>query len=86
MRKRTAGNEYSFQTRVVHTGNDIDSETGAFRALLQWSVCLGENDERQYLDPEASHNGFFRSSVGIQDAEDTIKNLRQVLEKVGLVE
>lgn len=47
-------------------------------------VFLGENDERQYLYPKEFHNGFFRFSVGIEDAEDIIGDLRQALEKVGL--
>lgn len=48
-------------------------------------VFLGEDDERQYLYPECFHNGFFRFSVGIEDAEDIIADLRQALEKVGLL-
>lgn len=48
-------------------------------------VFLGENDERQYLYPEEFYNGFFRFSVGIEDAEDIIEDLRQALEKVGLL-
>ena len=47
-------------------------------------VFLGENDERQYLYPEEFHNGFFRFSVGIEDSEDIIEDLRQALEKTGL--
>lgn len=47
-------------------------------------VFLGENDERQYLYPEAFHNGFFRLSVGIEDVEDIIEDLRQAFEKAGL--
>jgi len=31
MEKHTFGNEYGFQTRAVHTGNDIDAETGAIK-------------------------------------------------------
>ncbi len=27
----TYGDEYGFQTRAVHTGNDVDRETGAIR-------------------------------------------------------
>ena len=49
-------------------------------------VFLGENDERQYLYPAEFHNGFFRFSVGIEDAADIIGDLRQALEKVGLAE
>ena len=47
-------------------------------------VFLGENDERQYLYPEEFHDGFFRFSVGIEDADDIIEDLRQALEKTGL--
>ena len=47
-------------------------------------VFLGEDDERQYLYPEEFHNGFFRFSVGIEDAEDIINDLRQAMEKTGL--
>ena len=47
-------------------------------------VFLGENDERQYLYPEEFHNGFFRFSVGIEDVEDIIGDLKQALEKAGL--
>ena len=31
MGKRTYGAEYGFQTRAVHTGNDVDAETGAIK-------------------------------------------------------
>lgn len=48
-------------------------------------VFLGENDERQYLYPEEFHNGFFRFSVGIEDSEDIIEDLRQAFEKEGLL-
>lgn len=48
-------------------------------------VFLGENDERQYLYPDAFHNGFFRFSVGIEDAVDIIGDLRQAMEKTGLI-
>lgn len=47
-------------------------------------VFLGENDERQHLYPEAFHNGFFRFSVGIEDTEDLIGDLKQALEKTGM--
>ena len=49
-------------------------------------VFLGENDERQYLYPEEFHNGFFRFSVGIEDVEDIIGDLKQALEKAGLTQ
>lgn len=48
-------------------------------------VFLGENDERQYLYPDEFSNGFFRFSVGIEDTEDIIGDIRQALGKVGLL-
>lgn len=47
-------------------------------------VFLGEQDERQYLYPEAFHGGFFRLSVGLEDAEDLIADIGQALRKAGL--
>ncbi len=47
-------------------------------------VFLGENDERQYLYPEKFHNGFFRFSVGIEDCEDIIGDLRHAMMATGL--
>jgi methionine-gamma-lyase len=44
-------------------------------------VFLGENDERQYLYPEDFHGGFFRLSIGLEDTEDIIEDIRQALEK-----
>lgn len=48
-------------------------------------VFLGENDERQYLYPKEFHKGFFRFSVGIEDVEDIIEDLRQAFEKENLL-
>lgn len=48
-------------------------------------VFLGEEDERQYLYPKEFHGGFFRFSVGIEDSEDLIEDIRQALEKSGLL-
>ncbi|GHV41949.1 cystathionine gamma-lyase [Spirochaetia bacterium] len=42
-------------------------------------VFLGEKDERQYLYPPEFHNGFFRFSVGLEDAEDLIGDIDQAL-------
>lgn len=47
-------------------------------------VFLGENDERQYLYPTEFHNGFFRFSVGIEDVDDILADLKQALQKAGL--
>lgn len=48
-------------------------------------VFLGEDDERQYLYPDEFSNGFFRLSVGIEDVEDIFSDIKQALEKTGLV-
>ena len=46
-------------------------------------VFLGPDDERQYLYPEEFHGGFFRFSVGLEDAQDIIGDIRQALAKAG---
>lgn len=46
---------------------------------------IGEDDERQYLYPEEFHNGFYRMSIGLEDAEDIIDDLRQAFEKENLL-
>ena len=43
---------------------------------------LGEKDERQYLYPKTFQDGFFRLSVGLEDADDLIADLRQALEQI----
>ncbi len=48
-------------------------------------VFLGPKDERQYLYPDEFNNGFFRFSVGLEDAEDIIEDIRQALTKVKLL-
>ena len=47
-------------------------------------VFIGEDDERQYLYPEKFKNGFFRFSVGIEDADDLINDIENALKAVGL--
>lgn len=47
-------------------------------------VFIGEDDERQYLYPKRFSNGFFRFSVGLEDPEDIIGDLKQALEAVSL--
>jgi methionine-gamma-lyase len=48
-------------------------------------VFLGENDERQHLYGEKFHRGFFRFSLGIEDAGDITGDLEQALKKVKLL-
>lgn len=40
-------------------------------------VFLGEDDERMHLYDKRFHNGFFRFSVGIEDAEDIMSDIDQ---------
>jgi methionine-gamma-lyase len=42
-------------------------------------VFLGANDERQYLYSNEFRRGFFRLSVGLEDAEDLMKDIDQAL-------
>jgi len=47
-------------------------------------VFLGENDERQYLYADEFHGGFFRLSVGLEDADDLIRDIEQALKAAGI--
>ncbi|MDR3292446.1 MAG: aminotransferase class I/II-fold pyridoxal phosphate-dependent enzyme [Methanobrevibacter sp.] len=47
-------------------------------------VFIGKDDERQCLYPKEFNNGFFRLSVGIEDADDLINDINQALNSVGL--
>ena len=71
-------NEFVSYLRVITSAVSL----GHDESLI---VFLGENDERQYLYPEEFHNGFFRFSVGIEDKEDIIDDLKQAFEKAGLL-
>jgi cystathionine beta-lyase/cystathionine gamma-synthase len=44
-------------------------------------VFLGENDERQHLYPKEFHEGFFRLSIGLEDTNDIINDIKRALEK-----
>lgn len=75
--------DHNTHNRFVQNLNIITSAVslGHDESLI---VFLGENDERQYLYPEEFHNGFFRFSVGIEDADDLIEDLRQAFQNTGL--
>ena len=45
-------------------------------------VYLGENDERQYLYSEEFHRGFFRLSIGLEDTDDLINDIKQALANI----
>ncbi|MDR1778622.1 MAG: PLP-dependent aspartate aminotransferase family protein [Clostridiales Family XIII bacterium] len=47
-------------------------------------VFIGADDERMHLYPPQYHGGFYRFSVGLEDAADIIADLAQALEKTGL--
>ncbi|MDR1157689.1 MAG: PLP-dependent aspartate aminotransferase family protein [Oscillospiraceae bacterium] len=48
-------------------------------------VFLGKNDERQYLYGKEFSGGFFRLSVGLEDTEDLIADIRQALSAAEIV-
>lgn len=48
-------------------------------------VFLGEDDERMHFYDKRFHNGFFRFSVGIEDAEDIMSDIDQALRSAGLL-
>lgn len=75
--------DHDTHNRFVQNLNIITSAVslGHDESLI---VFLGENDERQYLYPEKFRNGFFRFSVGIEDVNDLIEDLRQAFQNTGL--
>lgn len=75
--------DHDTHNRFVQNLNIITSAVslGHDESLI---VFLGENDERQYLYPEEFRNGFFRFSVGIEDVNDLIEDLRQAFQNTGL--
>ncbi|HWR31137.1 MAG TPA: aminotransferase class I/II-fold pyridoxal phosphate-dependent enzyme [Negativicutes bacterium] len=47
-------------------------------------VYVGPDDERNHFYPPEFQNGHLRFSVGLEDANDLIEDLRQALQKCGL--
>lgn len=45
-------------------------------------VYTGPNDERNHFYPEEFRNGHIRFSVGLEDTEDIINDLKQALDKI----
>ncbi|MGM9649301.1 MAG: trans-sulfuration enzyme family protein [Butyricicoccaceae bacterium] len=85
------GGVLSFGLRADHnTHNEFVSHLNIITSAVSLGhdesliVFWGENDERQYLYPEQFSDGFFRFSVGIEDADDLIADLKNALERVGL--
>ena len=77
----TIGGVLSFGLNADH---DTHNRFVSHLKVIPSAVSLGENDERQYLYPPEFHNGFFRFSVGIEDKEDIIADLKQAMTKTGL--
>ncbi|KZX10064.1 trans-sulfuration enzyme family protein [Methanobrevibacter curvatus] len=48
-------------------------------------VFIGGDDERQHLYPKKFKNGFFRFSVGLEDADDLIEDIQEALIKTDLI-
>ena len=84
---------------VISFGLDADDKTvERFCAALRvvtFAVSLGHDeslifpqpsyDERIHLYPEKFRKGFLRFSVGLEDVEDIIADLRQAMEQTGLL-
>ena len=84
---------------VISFGLDTDDKTvERFCAALKvvtFAVSLGHDeslifpqpsyDERILLYPEKFRRGFLRFSVGLEEVEDIIADLRQALEQVSLL-
>jgi cystathionine beta-lyase/cystathionine gamma-synthase len=73
--------DFDAHNRFVDNLNVITSAVslGHDESLI---VFLGPKDERQYLYPETFKNGFFRLSVGLEDAEDLLKDIEKALEGI----
>ena len=83
---------------VISFGLDADDKTvERFCAALKvvtFAVSIGHDeslifpqpsyDERIHLYPEQFRKGFLRFSVGLEDVDDIIADLRQAMEKIGL--
>ncbi len=90
--KNGFGGVLSFGLKADHdTHNKFVSELKLITSAVSLGhdesliVFLGEDDERQYLYPDEFHNGFFRFSVGIEDADDLIADIEQALRKIELL-
>lgn len=68
----------------LNADHDTHNRLVSHLKVIPSAVSLGKNDERQYLYPPEFHNGFFRFSVGIEDKEDIIADLKQAMTKTGL--
>jgi hypothetical protein len=69
MIKRTYGNEYGLQPRAVHTGNDVDSETGAIKR----PITMANSYELPY-DP-TDVNWSMRRETYIPETAAQIRNI-----------
>ena len=68
----------------LNADNDTHNRFVSHLKVIPSAVSLGENDEHQYLYPPEFHNGFFRFSVGIEDKEDILADLKQAMTQTGL--
>lgn len=73
--------DFDAHNRFVENLNIITSAVslGHDESLI---VFLGPNDERQYLYPDIFKHGFFRLSIGLEDADDLIADLEQALQDI----
>lgn len=74
MKKRTYENEYGFQTRAVHTGNDVDQETGAIKR----PITMANSYELPY-DPSDLNWSSAGKSIYVRNGGSNQKYLQEKL-------
>lgn len=74
MAKRTYGREYGFQTRAVHTGNDVDAETGAIKR----PITMANSYELPY-DPSDMNWSSADKSIYTRNGGNNQKYLQEKL-------
>lgn len=64
MAKRTYGPEYGFQTRAVHTGNDVDAETGAIKRPITMANSYELPDDPTELNWSSAQGSLYTRNGG----------------------
>ena len=78
MEKHTFGKEYGFQTRAVHTGNDVDAETGAIKRPITMANSYALPYDPSDLNWSSAGKNLYTRNGG--------SNQQYLQEKLGLTE
>jgi methionine-gamma-lyase len=71
-RNRDAHNKFVSKLKIITSAVSLGHDASLI-------VYIGAKDERQYLYPKEFHNGFFRMSAGIEDADDIIRDIETAI-------